>query len=440
MHTASPSFLAQIGAIFVARHWVFGLLNLLLTAFLGVGLLRLAANFGILRRDSTAFVQLKRFVLLCALAKGAFYLVQGDSRGFHPVDIRVSWGLQLPDPRETLFIAHQSLYSIWHPTRLTFYVTALLTGLALALLLQRLWKLARAARTLELMARLSGLTPSPPLHATFLRAAQAVGLSEKARLPQLTLVNLPEPTPLLVGIVRPHVLLSPRLVAMLSDEELELALRHELAHFRRRDHWWRCLQAWVEDVGRLTLVSSVVGALAIDQEEILCDQMAVQSAQDAVWLSRAITKAASITQHATAKTTALLSETAIVHLPASHSPAFSSLSANVPSATKDADSAAQKAVALPSYVIPSLLGRHWAREWTPHLLSQRLNFLLTVAQEQTPAAQSAARSKSPAGLLSSLRRCASWLMRAMLTVLLFALLILTLCLRFRLLFNLPGIL
>jgi hypothetical protein len=101
-------------------------------------------------------------------------------------------------------------------------------------------------------------------------------------------------TPLLLGVLQPRLLISPRLLAMLSDDELELALRHELAHLKRKDHWWRWIQLWIEDVGRPIFFMNRLSAGSAEMEEMLCDRSAIQSPKDAMFLANAITKAARV--------------------------------------------------------------------------------------------------------------------------------------------------
>lgn len=55
-------------------------------------------------------------------------------------------------------------------------------------------------------------------------------------------------TPLVVGILRPLVLLPPAILCSLTPEQLEMILLHELAHVRRRDNLVNMLQRIVESI------------------------------------------------------------------------------------------------------------------------------------------------------------------------------------------------
>jgi len=52
--------------------------------------------------------------------------------------------------------------------------------------------------------------------------------------------------PMLVGWLKPVILLPPAIVATLPRDQIEMIVAHELAHFRRRDHWINLFQVIVE--------------------------------------------------------------------------------------------------------------------------------------------------------------------------------------------------
>jgi beta-lactamase regulating signal transducer with metallopeptidase domain len=55
-------------------------------------------------------------------------------------------------------------------------------------------------------------------------------------------------SPMLVGVLRPRIVLPESVVARLSPEELRNVLAHELVHWRRRDTWIGWLQVFVQGV------------------------------------------------------------------------------------------------------------------------------------------------------------------------------------------------
>jgi len=326
-----PHLLLHFVLVFVGRHWLVAFVNAGLTALLGGSLLRLSRLGRIF--SATQMLGLSRLVLLAALLKGSFYLVQGDSMR-PPAGSSLVLALQFPDPIESLAFTPQSHLSIWQPTAATKWVSVLLIGWAFLSLIKRAWEMRRSQRALLALVRLGSDSPFISVSEALRRASIAMGLPVHT-LPPVVLADVDYPTPLLLGVTQPCLLLSPSMVAI-------------LAHLRRRDHWGRWVQIWVQDVGQLNFLSSWLGALALDAEETLCDRMAVRSARDAIALGGAIAKAASFGT----------SRDICTH---SRSPGNSR---RVP----------------PDEVVPALQGRYLRRQ-RPTALHQRLKGLASHAQE-----------------------------------------------------------
>src|SRR2546423_422496 len=96
-----------------------------------------------------------------------------------------------------------------------------------------LWWLA----CLKLLCALVWIAPLPlnedRVHAQAAELASALGLRRSPPLREAA----GAPGPLVLGLLRPTILLPPSLAARLSPEELRLALAHELAHLARGDLW-----------------------------------------------------------------------------------------------------------------------------------------------------------------------------------------------------------
>ncbi|WP_425396568.1 M56 family metallopeptidase [Aeoliella sp.] len=75
-------------------------------------------------------------------------------------------------------------------------------------------------------------------------------LGERLRLKVLPVVaySARVTTPLVVGVVKPAILLPVAILSDLTTEQVESLLMHELAHIRRYDHWVNLLQRVVEAV------------------------------------------------------------------------------------------------------------------------------------------------------------------------------------------------
>lgn len=101
-----------------------------------------------------------------------------------------------------------------------------------------------------------------------------------------TFQSRPEAPPLiLVGVCRPKVLVSESTVALLSLKELQIALRHELAHMRSYDNLKKMMFRLSPWPGMKKLETAWSQAA-----ELTADATAVSSARDAVDLAAALVK------------------------------------------------------------------------------------------------------------------------------------------------------
>lgn len=299
------------------------------------------------------------------IIQGALFLVLGDSMPSPARDL-YEWGLQVPDPIELVNFRVQTADSIWHPTTITQWVSIVLIGFALVSLLHQALAMARSERALCVLEQTGSGQPDDRVTRLLAQAATVMRLP-MANLPPVLLVELPCPTPLLIGVRSARVLLSPCLAATLNDAELELAFRHELAHYQRRDHWWRWLLLWVESIGRPILLSGILSAAAVTAEEELCDRQAVLTPRDAAILAQAI-------RHSTSDKPAAQADSLTTIPP------------------------------LPGFVVPSLLGQDVPRRYAPRTLVPRLSHLLALAQERRSEASHLVMTSAP---ISSSCRIAS---------------------------------
>lgn len=107
-----------------------------------------------------------------------------------------------------------------------------------------------------------------------------------AGLPTVTLQARRSAPPLtLVGVRQPRVLVSESTVALLTQDELQIALRHELAHMRSRDNLKKLTFRFCPFPGMFQLESAWSQAA-----EIAADDAAVSKVDDAVDLAAALVK------------------------------------------------------------------------------------------------------------------------------------------------------
>lgn len=359
--------------VFVCRHWILAVLNTLLTWWLCLTVLYLARHWLPVRTQA----RWKQTVLVWTLAKGSFYLLLGDNRPLRHHSHYIS-GLQLPDPVELLRLWPQTRFSIWQPTPAMHLVTLLSMACALSLLAWRARQVSRSYRTLNVFRQLHS-PPELPLPtaltqpAALTRAAAALRIPSDASLPVVVVAQSDYPTPLLLGGLKPILVLSPELLKALSEAEMEMALRHELAHWLRRDHLSRWLLLWVSDVSFINPVSLHLRTQAIQQEELLCDAMAVGSRRDALLMAQALQKALRVSP---------------MSPPGLAKPELAEMKMPFPKPAPDGSPASDQSSVpgqqafsprLPDFVVPSLFGI--TRRDAFSLLAERLANLLQLAQQ-----------------------------------------------------------
>ncbi len=114
--------------------------------------------------------------------------------------------------------------------------------------------------------------------------AGATLVSARVSVPVFRTSSTP-PVLTLAGIRSHKMLLSNAAAALLTSPELEAALQHEIAHVRRRDNLRKLLFRFCAFPGMLRLENAWG-----ESEEMLADDTAVRSAQDAVELASALIK------------------------------------------------------------------------------------------------------------------------------------------------------
>lgn len=178
----------------------------------------------------------------------------------------------------------------------------LLGGCGVAVLLIGIWKAAaalrRASRAVARWSAESTALDSQPAASNFIDSRISVSvLRNSAEAPPLTAA----------GILRPSVWLSGAARFVLTEQELQTALRHELVHVHRRDNLRKLLLRLLPFPGMAELEEAWREA-----SEMAADDAAVSGASEALDLAAALIKLSRLTplQPAAELTTAL------VHSPA----------------------------------------------------------------------------------------------------------------------------
>jgi|HubBroStandDraft_4_1064222.scaffolds.fasta_scaffold38144_2 Zn-dependent protease with chaperone function len=144
--------------------------------------------------------------------------------------------------------------------------------------------LRRASRTVAGWTRAAqSLECHAPLPFPVLRIPESIPANISVNIP----ANLPARIPAMTvaGIVRPRVFLSGVAESMLSVNELQTALNHEVAHVRRRDNLKKLLLRFVAFPGM-----SGLEAAWLEATEMAADDAAVANAREALDLAAALIK------------------------------------------------------------------------------------------------------------------------------------------------------
>jgi TonB family protein len=149
---------------------------------------------------------------------------------------------------------------------LHWVVLAWLAGVGLASMrLQIGW---RGVQALRRQARIPG---DVQLEQALRRMAGLLGTGGRVQIA----VSPAVAGPLLIGWLKPLILLPPGLVASLARDQIEMVLAHELAHFRRNDHWVNLFQLVCETLLFYHPAVRWVSRRIRIERENACDDLAV---------------------------------------------------------------------------------------------------------------------------------------------------------------------
>ena len=106
--------------------------------------------------------------------------------------------------------------------------------------------------------------------------------------------------PVVIGWLRPMILVPASSLSGLTPQQLELILAHELAHIRRHDHWVNLLQVLIET---LLFYHPAVWWISHDiraERELCCDDLAVATCGNRLAYARALTTLEGLRQRSAA--------------------------------------------------------------------------------------------------------------------------------------------
>lgn len=139
--------------------------------------------------------------------------------------------------------------------------------------------------------RRAHIRPAPP---EWQRTLERLRQRIRVPIPVRLLVSPLASGPVVVGWLRPVVLVPLSALAGLAPDQMEVLLLHELAHIRRRDYLVNILQSIVEAVLFYHPAVWWISAHIREERELCCDDLAVSITGDPVTFAHALAQLAAI--------------------------------------------------------------------------------------------------------------------------------------------------
>ncbi|MEM7082712.1 MAG: M56 family metallopeptidase [Pseudomonadota bacterium] len=133
----------------------------------------------------------------------------------------------------------------------------------------------------------------PALAESFEHVRRAMGI----RVPVALVESAAASVPMLVGVVKPLVVIPSSALLGLSVRELELIIAHELAHFRRKDHMINYVLVSAETVLFFHPVVFVLTRTIRHERELCCDDIVISTFNERVCYAHALSKLETLRQH-----------------------------------------------------------------------------------------------------------------------------------------------
>lgn len=216
-------------------------------------------------------------MLVCAITTFCFFLGSPPGPAARPAELSVAGQAVATFGATGLSAAIEQRIELWLPWAVVAWLSGVLV-ISGRLVLDYL----RVRRLC-----FEGVRPlRPELQSVVDRLANSLGLCCVVRVLESTRVAVP----LVVGWIRPVILVPPSALMGLSPLQLELIISHELAHVKRLDYLFNLLQIVVET---LLFYHPAVRAISIRvrrERENCCDDVVVARTGDSVTYARALTE------------------------------------------------------------------------------------------------------------------------------------------------------
>lgn len=175
---------------------------------------------------------------------------------------------------------------VWSPFSVILPWLSVFYGIGLALMLLRL-----TAGMLQLFSlRSTGITPAEPaLNQLLFSLKKKLHLTGKVRL----FIAAKAQVPMVIGCLKPIILMPAAAMAQLSTEQLETILLHELAHIKRFDYLVNILQILVETILFFNPFVWKISAIIRREREHCCDDLVLDHTREPLFYATALAALAS---------------------------------------------------------------------------------------------------------------------------------------------------
>ncbi|HZD58882.1 MAG TPA: M56 family metallopeptidase [Anaerolineae bacterium] len=127
-------------------------------------------------------------------------------------------------------------------------------------------------------------------HESLLVLVKDLSLRAGIKTPRIIIVDAP--SPFVLGIKNPAIILPDGLIDELTEEELEVVLAHEIAHIKRKDNLWLWLATFCRDIMFFNPVAWFTLELLSNERERAADSFAVTLTAKPIALASSIIKVA----------------------------------------------------------------------------------------------------------------------------------------------------
>jgi len=241
-------------------------------------LLRAALAFVSRSQANVRYLLCYGALLLCAFGAAAtFAYLTETSSNFSGKELGSVISLSPPSfsKLDVLNVRWGSLINPWLIWIVLSWLIGALAGfLRFGLALAHVRSLARGARGLD----------DVYWEASIKKLSHQLGVNQAVRVVSSVATNVP----LVIGLLKPTILLPISLLTQLSTEQIECILAHELAHIRRHDYLANICQVIIESILFYHPAVWWIGREIRREREYCCDDLALSTHSDVVFYAKAL--------------------------------------------------------------------------------------------------------------------------------------------------------